>query len=266
MKGNVPACVGTGLRQFAGILSVTDLSGNNIATFSSGAAIIGSTISNTVIDLIGDTIINVQNTVVLPSTGGGAALTIANTAATNQQSYIDFLYGVAGVVGGRLRSDGGGNMIYSVNGGIHQFRVGGDGGAPGSLEALRIATDGETLLTDLAGGLFRAGYMGFPANPRNQSYITLQSDAGKNVQQTVVGDLALTLGLTNLYTTGTCIMLSTSAAVGSRWIVSSSGSEPIYGQSGLNSSRTISGFGTMIVMKQGPGVWYVVAGNNYAPL
>lgn len=48
---NVPGVIGTGLHQFAGILSVTDISGNNIATFSSNSVKVGNTIGNPQLDM-----------------------------------------------------------------------------------------------------------------------------------------------------------------------------------------------------------------------
>lgn len=41
-SGNVPEAQGTGLRQFSGIFSVTDVSGNNLFTVSSGNIIFGN--------------------------------------------------------------------------------------------------------------------------------------------------------------------------------------------------------------------------------
>lgn len=52
-KGNVIGCTGTGVRQFSGILSVTDISGGNIATFSSNSIVLGNTLDNPVIQIIG---------------------------------------------------------------------------------------------------------------------------------------------------------------------------------------------------------------------
>lgn len=51
-SGNVPQVQGTGLRQFSGILSVVDLSGNNLLTATSSAVVLGNTTDNPVVEVI----------------------------------------------------------------------------------------------------------------------------------------------------------------------------------------------------------------------
>lgn len=62
-KGNVAGVIGTGLRQFSGIDSVTDISGNNIQVLSSNAIVQGNTVGNPSLTLAGNGPINY--------TGGG---------------------------------------------------------------------------------------------------------------------------------------------------------------------------------------------------
>jgi hypothetical protein len=50
--GNVPEVSGTGLRQFSGIFSVTDLSGNNLFTVSSTAIVAGNNITSPLVEYI----------------------------------------------------------------------------------------------------------------------------------------------------------------------------------------------------------------------
>lgn len=263
--GNVPQVQGTGLRQFSGILSVTDVSGNNVATFSSGAAIIGSTIANTVVSLLGDTIISTPNATVL-NTAGGASLSLANPLAVSQQTYIDFLYGASNVVLGRIRGDGGGNMIYSAySGGIQQFRVGGDGGVAGSIEALRLAVDGEVLVANLGGGLQRVGYMGWPQHSLAAAYTTVATDIGFNMMSFVNSNIAVNVGSSFLYVIGATMMFSVAAAGSASITLNAAPGESIIGLNGLGGARTIGPAGNMVIMKVNSN-WFIISGTNYSPL
>lgn len=55
---NVANVVGTGLRQFSGILSVTDISGNNLGTLSSNNLVFGNTVGNPALNFAGSGGIN----------------------------------------------------------------------------------------------------------------------------------------------------------------------------------------------------------------
>lgn len=75
--GNVPEVQGTGLRQLAGILSIVDLSGNNIATFSSSAVVLGNSTGTQILEIISP-FVQIAN----PS--GPIALLTSTTAPVDQ--------------------------------------------------------------------------------------------------------------------------------------------------------------------------------------
>lgn len=80
-SGNVPQVQGTGLRQFAGILSVVDLSGNNIATFTSSAVVLGNSTDTPLVEII--------TPFIQVSDPTGPVIGLQNTsAALNQKNII----------------------------------------------------------------------------------------------------------------------------------------------------------------------------------
>lgn len=106
--GNVVKAVGTGLRQLAGIFSVVDVSGSNIAFFSSNSIILGNSLDQPEFDVISPLVkiigtgnnpafvlnqpgapADQKNTVMRLSATGNGAVTIATATDSNPSQSVE---------------------------------------------------------------------------------------------------------------------------------------------------------------------------------